>query len=58
MRVIDGLEGAAAANSQSFDRAQMDTLLSGLGKRVFVHPIRNDLFGRACHVCVQRFDGQ
>ncbi|MCA9757369.1 MAG: DUF87 domain-containing protein [Candidatus Eisenbacteria bacterium] len=48
MRVIDGLEGAAAANSQSFDRAQMDTLLSGLGKRVFlmnnVHDAEPTLF--------------
>ncbi|MEZ4649911.1 MAG: DUF87 domain-containing protein [Candidatus Eisenbacteria bacterium] len=48
MRVIDGLEGAAAANAQSFDRAQMDALLSGLGKRVFlmnnVHDTEPTLF--------------
>ena len=36
LRVIDGLEGAAAANSQSFDRTKLDALLSGLGKRVFL----------------------
>jgi hypothetical protein len=33
LRVLDGLEGAA---SGSFDRAQVDRLLSGLGKRMFL----------------------
>jgi hypothetical protein len=38
MRVLDGLEGAAAENSSSagFDRASMDKLLSKLGSRVFL----------------------
>ena len=36
MRVLDGLEGAAADTASQFDRASMDTLLSGLGKRVFL----------------------
>jgi hypothetical protein len=33
LRVLDGLEGAAAG---SFDRAEVDRLLSGLGKRMFL----------------------
>lgn len=36
MRVLDGLEGAAASSGKGFDRATMDSLLSGLGKRVFL----------------------
>ena len=35
-RVMDGLEGAAASTGGSFDRAQMEQLLSGLGSRVFL----------------------
>jgi hypothetical protein len=35
-RVLDGLEGAAAESGASFSRDQMDSLLSGLGKRVFL----------------------
>lgn len=35
-RVLEGLEGAAAEAGGSFDRAEMDKLLSGLGKRVFL----------------------
>lgn len=35
-RLLDGLEGAAAAAGSAFDRRSMDTLLSGLGKRVFL----------------------
>jgi hypothetical protein len=35
-RVLDGLEGAAAAQNAGFDRASMDKLLSGLGNRVFL----------------------
>lgn len=35
-RVLDGLEGAAAQANGNFDRASMDTLLSGLGKRIFL----------------------
>ncbi len=35
-RVLDGLEGASAATGSSFDRASMDKMLSGLGKRVFL----------------------
>ena len=35
-RVLDGLEGASSASGHSFDRGQMDKLLSALGQRVFV----------------------
>ncbi len=35
-RVLDGLEGASAATGISFDRAECDRILSGLGKRVFL----------------------
>jgi hypothetical protein len=35
-RVLDGLEGVAATSGQGFDRAGLDTLLSGLDKRVFL----------------------
>ncbi len=36
MRVLDGLEGASTSSGSSFDRARIDQLLSGLGKRVFL----------------------
>ncbi|WP_394841806.1 hypothetical protein LZC95_32610 [Pendulispora brunnea] len=36
MRVLDGLEGANVAAGHGFDRATMDTWLSGLGNRVFL----------------------
>lgn len=36
IRVLDGLEGAAASSGEGFDREAMDRLLSGLGKRVFL----------------------
>ena len=35
-RLLDGLEGAAAARGQGFTRADMERMLSGLGKRVFL----------------------
>jgi len=35
-RVLDGLEGAASAQGGSFNRKQMETLLSGLDSRVFL----------------------
>jgi hypothetical protein len=35
-RVLDGLEGAIAGRGQSFDRGQLDRILSGLEKRVFL----------------------
>jgi hypothetical protein len=35
-RVLDGLEGASASTGLRFDRSAMDSILSGLGKRVFV----------------------
>jgi hypothetical protein len=35
-RVLDGLEGASSAAGSAFDRQKMDTLISGLGKRVFL----------------------
>ena len=47
-RVLDGLEGASAATGTRFDREQMDRMLSGLGKRVFlmnnVHDAEPSLF--------------
>ncbi|MFO0908961.1 MAG: hypothetical protein U0794_11475 [Isosphaeraceae bacterium] len=43
MRVLEGLEGAAAAQSARFDRAEMDTILSGLGPRTFLmHNVHED----------------
>ena len=36
MRVIEGLENAAASSGASFDRQQMEQILGGLGKRVFL----------------------
>jgi len=42
-RVLDGLEGVAAGTGTSFDRGAMDTLLAGLGKRVFLlHNVHDD----------------
>ena len=35
-RVLDGLEGAAATSGTGFDRSQIETILSGLGNRVFL----------------------
>ncbi len=35
-RVLDGLEGAAAATGTRFNRQQMEQLLAGLGSRVFL----------------------
>ncbi len=36
MRVLDGLEGASGTQNAKFDRKKIDTLLSGLGNRVFL----------------------
>lgn len=36
MRVLDGLEGAAASQDGKFDRQAMEQLLAGLGSRVFL----------------------
>ncbi|MEM9235346.1 MAG: DUF87 domain-containing protein [Verrucomicrobiota bacterium] len=36
LRVLDGLEGAAGSQDAPFDRREMETLLSGLGSRVFL----------------------
>ncbi|MGH9551209.1 MAG: hypothetical protein ACRD3W_17635, partial [Terriglobales bacterium] len=36
MRVIDGLEGAAAESGSRFDRAQIERTLSALGQRIFL----------------------
>lgn len=36
MRVLEGLEGAAAATGSTFDRAKIETTLAGLGQRVFL----------------------
>ncbi|MCH5373041.1 MAG: ATP-binding protein, partial [Planctomycetes bacterium] len=35
-RVLDGLQGAAASTAAPFDRQQMETVLAGLGNRVFL----------------------
>jgi hypothetical protein len=35
-RLLDGLEGAASATGTQFDRQSMETILSGLGNRVFL----------------------
>jgi hypothetical protein len=35
-RLMDGLEGAAAAAGAKFDKAEMDQIISGLGNRVFL----------------------
>ncbi|MCC7032579.1 MAG: ATP-binding protein [Acidobacteria bacterium] len=35
-RVLDGLEGVAASSGEGFDRAALDSLLSSLGKRIFL----------------------
>jgi len=36
LRVLDGLEGAAAEQDSGFNRKEMETMLSGLGSRVFL----------------------
>lgn len=36
MRVLDGLEGAAAGTGMRFDRQQMEQILAGLGNRIFL----------------------
>jgi hypothetical protein len=35
-RLLDGLEGAAATTGAQFDRQTMETILSGLGNRIFL----------------------
>ncbi len=43
MRVLDGLEGAAASNGSGYNRAQMEQLLAGLNARVFLmHNVHED----------------
>lgn len=36
LRVLDGLEGAAGSQNAKFDRGEMETLISGLGNRIFL----------------------
>jgi hypothetical protein len=36
MRVLEGLEGAAASASSNFDRQKMEQTLAGLGNRIFL----------------------
>ncbi len=36
LRLLDGLEGAMTSSGRSFNRAELDAILSGLGKRVFL----------------------
>ena len=47
-RVLDGLEGAMSVAGGAFDRAKMQSLIAGLGKRVFllhnVHEDRPEIF--------------
>jgi hypothetical protein len=43
LRVLDGLEGAAAAQNAQFNRQELDTLLSGLAQRTFLlHNVHED----------------
>ncbi|MBC7852652.1 MAG: ATP-binding protein, partial [Pirellulaceae bacterium] len=43
LRVLDGLEGASTQAGAAFDRAKMEQILSGLGKRVFLmHNVHED----------------
>ena len=43
LRVLEGLDSAAAAQSARFDRQEMDRILSGLGKRTFLmHNVHED----------------
>lgn len=48
LRVLEGLEGAAATTGSAFDRARIEATLSGLGQRVFlmnnVHDDRPTVF--------------
>jgi hypothetical protein len=59
-RLLDGLEGAAGSAGGKFDRARMDSILSGLGSRVFlmnnVHEDAPRCFRRAgrCPICAVR----
>jgi hypothetical protein len=42
-RVLDGLEGAMSVAGGAFDRAKMQSLIAGLGKRIFLlHNIHDD----------------
>ena len=42
-RVLDGLEGAAVERVAKFDRGEMEQMLAGLGKRVFLmHNVHED----------------
>jgi hypothetical protein len=47
-RLLDGLEGVAAAQTQNFNRPQMEQILAGLGSRVFllnnVHEDQPEIF--------------
>ncbi len=36
MRLLEGLEGAAATSSQKFNRQEMEQIIAGLGSRVFL----------------------
>ncbi len=48
MRVLEGLEGASAESGGTFDRGEMEKILAGLGKRVFlmnnVHENQPEIF--------------
>jgi hypothetical protein len=51
-RLLDGLEGASQAAGGSFDRAHMDQILAGLGKRVF---LSNNVHAKGPEVFETRF---
>jgi hypothetical protein len=43
LRVLEGLEGAAASAGQGFDRARLEQVIAGLGNRVFLlHDVHED----------------
>ncbi|MFT5883367.1 MAG: hypothetical protein ACI9FG_001882 [Crocinitomicaceae bacterium] len=50
MRVLDGLEGAAASQDGGFDRQEMEQLLAGLGSRVFLMNNVHDAAPTVFHV--------
>ncbi|MDQ2951462.1 MAG: hypothetical protein M3R54_04295 [Chloroflexota bacterium] len=51
-RVLEGLEGVAAAANAKFDKSAIDTMLSGLGSRVF---LMNDVHEDGPHLIESRW---
>ena len=52
MRVLDGLEGAATNSGAGFNRGQIDKLISGLSKQVF---LVNNIHDNECFLMKTRF---